>query len=90
VAQYLGAVKVKELGKKIDRTGDKQPYIPSGNRLVMVLFNHLWEIAVDVTGPGEYQSKLRDYVLGLYVTLELYLLTPEQLEQCPDQGWGPV
>lgn len=89
MSEYFGVSKVQEIGQRVDLPDGKrqrQPLIPVGKSLIAVVGNGLWKIAPDVTDLMAYEYFRESHEIGVWATLELYLLTHEQLCECPDEG----
>lgn len=82
---YYGVDKVKELGTRVKKT-QVHPEIPKDHVLVVVPTTGLWEIAGDVTRPSEFEAFMSAYNNGTYLDFELYQVSQENIQQCPDQG----
>ena len=82
---YLGVTAVERLGTLIIPMQSQPPVWP-GHRLVMVLDNGLWKIAVDVTDRREYDDFYASYSKGNWLQIRLYDIIKEQVKECPDEG----
>jgi hypothetical protein len=89
MATYHGADQVEKLGMPRTFRDDAQPDIPDGCRLVVVRDNGAYRVASDATQLHDWQSALRSVSEGVFYDMKAYLLTPAQLEQCPDTGRAP-
>ena len=86
MGNYYDPDKVEQLG--IPR-GKAYKIPATENCLVMVLDNGLYRIAADVTDQDDFNDHRRAYSLGHWMAYNVYELTKQQLEQCPNQGRKP-
>lgn len=87
---YLGVNAVIKCGKRIGQAQETQPSTPAGNRLIAIINNGLWQLAPDVSSPGDYNELYRAYSAGAYLDMILYLLPESEVEQCPNEGRVPI
>ena len=83
MARYLAVGAVRAEGRPLPRrAADRQngapppapPEIPKGRRLVAVVHNGAWQLALDVTAPSVYQRLHRRYREGVWTAMELFLI----------------
>lgn len=86
MGSYYGVKKVEEIGERLNYNNAKQPNVPVDKRLIAVIGNGLFKIAPDVTSPSEYDEFYHQYSSGYWLTFATYLLTEDQLKDCPDEG----
>jgi hypothetical protein len=68
-----------------DETATAQPFhVPSGQRLVAVVNNASWQVALDVTFPENLKRIMRRHSDGVWQELELYLLPEERAAEISD------
>src|ERR1700746_1690606 len=68
-----------------DEAGTVQPFhVPSGKRLVAVVNNGSWQVALDVTFPENLERIMRRRGDGVWQELELYLLPEERALELSD------
>lgn len=87
---YLGVTAVERKGKRVDWYYQKsQPYIPRDHRLVAVMDNGFYRVALSVTDPHEFKAALRSYNEGKWLDMVLYLLPERLVSECPNEGRAP-
>jgi hypothetical protein len=68
-----------------DEAATAQPFhVPSGQRLVAVVNNGSWQVALDVTFPENLERIMRRRSDGVWQELELYLLPEERVAEISD------
>jgi len=80
--QYYDPQKISEVGKRVERIGNKQPRIPAGHYLIAKLNNLLRDVCPDVTNLNEFQVFYDAYYAGYWVSMELYIVPETTLKDC--------
>ena len=78
---YYDAEKVKAIGKPV-WSGNKQPRIPNGHRLLAVMDRLIHKACPDVTNPDEFAHFYENYRQGYWVKMSLFLVPESQLAEC--------
>jgi hypothetical protein len=87
--RYLTAAPVQAEGIPValgaDEVATAQPvHVPPGQRLVAVVNNGSWQVALDVTFPENLKRIMRSRNDGVWQELALYLLPEERTEEISD------
>ncbi len=83
--RYLAAAPAQAEGIPVTLGADEAPFhIPSGQRLVAVVNNGSWQVALDVTFPENLKRIMRRRRDGVWQELALYLLPEERAAEISD------
>jgi len=88
MGKYYG---VREVEKRGDRLfsglvlGRIKP-VPQDKILVGIMDNGLWRISADLTRESELDCFYKEYMKGNFTGMDLYLVSKEEIEKCPDEG----
>lgn len=75
MACYYDADIVKADGRRLGDKRQKRPH----EKLIMVLYNGMYEAAVDVSKKLEYDHFYNAYSQGIWLTCDLYAIDPSAI-----------
>ncbi|MDQ7797820.1 MAG: hypothetical protein RDU76_02600 [Candidatus Edwardsbacteria bacterium] len=85
-AKYYAVKKVLELAQRIGPATEKMFYVKNDEVLVGIVQGSKYAIAADLTDKREYLAFYQACQKGHWVDIELYRMSKEEAESCPDQG----
>ena len=85
-ARYYAVKKVLELAQRIGPATEKMFYVKNDEVLVGIVQGSKYAIAADLTDKREYLAFYQACQKGHWVDIELYRMSREQAENCPDEG----
>lgn len=89
---YLGVNAVKKYAGNygpIKHPNEKQPDVPPGCFLVVIVCNGVWSIAPEVTDKSEYDEFYNSFRAGNWLSFEIYAVNESDRDKCPDEGRVP-